>query len=183
MVVASDRGQLLGEHGLVGHRSFLCGAVETPLIVAPPLVGPASASELGEPLAARADLGTGFVSTVDVAATIAGLGGCDPPKAVAGRSVLPVFAGESLQLLGPNPAEGGLLSEFGRRLLLETERHKVVFDTETRAALGLYDLINDPDEQQNLVSTATGQNLLDSLRWRLGNALLPLRALPGSVPG
>ena len=63
--------------------------------------------------------------------------------------------------------------------MLETERHKVIFDSESRQAIGLYDLVNDPDEQENLVARPTGVNLLDSLRWRLGDALLPLRARPG----
>jgi choline-sulfatase len=179
MVVASDRGQLLGEHGLVGHRSFLCGAIETPLLVMPPLFGMAVVADpAAEPVTWHTDFGSGFVSTVDAAATIAALGACDPPKATVGRSLLPVLAGESLQNLGAGIGNGGLLSEFGRRLLLETERYKVIFDVESHLALGLYDLINDPDEQTNLVTSPIGQNLLDSLRWRLGDTLLGLRSLP-----
>jgi arylsulfatase A-like enzyme len=159
-VLGSDRGYLLGEHGLVGHRSFLAPAIEVPLLIAPPTP-------------VESVMHDGLVSVVDVAATIMLLGGCDLPRAVTGRSLLPLMAGDSLPTTA---AFGGLLCEFGRRLMLETERYKVVFDTESRCAIGLYDLLNDAAEKQNLVDTAVGRNLLDSLRWRLGDALLPLRS-------
>ena len=158
-VVASDRGQLLGEHGLIGHRSFLTGAIETPLLLLPPTPAPRIS-------------GDGLVSTVDIAATIALLGGCDLGHAVTGQSLLPLLTGETLK----SPAAGACLSEFGRRLMLMTDRYKVVFDTETRTALGLYDLAKDADERRNLLEQPTGRNILDALRWRLAETLLPLRA-------
>jgi arylsulfatase A-like enzyme len=163
-VVASDRGCLLGEHGLVGHRSFLAAALETPAIFAPPTSIAASKPN---------DL----ISTTDVAATIAQLGGADLPAAVTGRSLLPLLAGEPLTLRIPGE---GVLCEYGQRLLLESERHKVIFNTDTRSAIGLYDLLADPDEKVNLVDTAAGINLLDAMRLRLGDALLSLRA-PGGA--
>ncbi|MEE9212888.1 MAG: sulfatase/phosphatase domain-containing protein [Phycisphaeraceae bacterium] len=160
-VLAADRGHLLGEHGIVGHRSFLAGSIDVPAVIAPPTP-------------AKAQTADWLVSTVDVAATIARLGGCDAPKTMAGRSLLPVLAGEPL-------ADGkhtGCLSEFGRRLMLETERYKIVFDTETHRALGMYDLLNDSDEKKNLIETMVGRNLVDAMRWRVGDALLPLRSVP-----
>ncbi len=161
-VLASDRGQLLGEHGLVGHRSFLTGAVEVPVIITPP--GPVKQKVYPD-----------LVGTVDVAATIAELGGCDLPKAVVGRSLLPVLAGGRLERRG----WPGCVSEFGKRLMLETERYKAVFDTDRQEAIGIYDRLNDPDERDNLVNTPVGTNALDSLRGRLADFLLGIRALPG----
>ena len=60
--------------------------------------------------------------------------------------------------------------------MLATEQHKVVFNVATENAIGLYDLDADPGERTNLINTATGQNVLDSLRCQLANTLLPLRA-------
>ncbi len=220
MVVASDRGHLLGEHGLVGHRSFLSGAVEVPFIIAPPEGGisdfkfgsgapgsdleeespqmlkppeppePPESPESPEPPDStkffssnrKSEIGNrkfhdGLVSTVDVAATIAALGGCDLSPACVGRSLLPALSEHS----SIRPIAGGCLSEFGKRLMLETERYKVVFNTDTLSAMGLYDLLNDPDERHNLVNSPIGMNLLDALRWRVGEALMPLRATPGGV--
>jgi arylsulfatase A-like enzyme len=158
-VITSDRGCLLGEQGLVGHRSFLAPALEVPVIITPPTpVRPRSADDL--------------VSTVDIAATIAALAGCDIPEDNPGRSLLPLIAGDDLP-----EAFTGLISEFAKRLLLETERYKVVFDTEHRQAMGLFDLLNDPDETQNLLNTPVSTNLLDALRWRLADTLMPLSAV------
>ena len=159
-VLASDRGYLLGEHGLVGHRSFLAGAVEAPAIITPPT--PARRAEHD-----------GLLSTVDIAATIGALGGCDLSPAVTGRSLLPLLAGEPIA----HPSSA-MLCEFGHRLMLETERYKVIFDTKTRDAIGLYDLLNDPRELENLIHGMTGRNIIDALRWRLGDALMGLRAEP-----
>lgn len=161
-VVASDRGQLLGEHGLVGHRSFLRGAIDTPVLVLPPANKPVG----------KIDTGTGLFSTIDVAATIADLGGCDMAHAVQGRSLLDIIREAEV----PKQFRSPVVSEFGKRLMLETERYTVVFDMQTRQPISLYDMLNDPDEDRNLVDTDQGRNMLDSLRWRLGDALMTLRA-------
>jgi arylsulfatase A-like enzyme len=163
IVLASDRGVLLGEHGLVGHRSFLSPVVETPVMICPPL----SARVPGE-----LEYHEGLVSHVDVAATIASLGGCDLPLHAVGRSLLPLLAGEDTE---PRVSQEACLSEAGDRLMLETRRHRVIFDTQRQIPLALYDLLNDPYERSNLVDSPIGRNLLDSLRWRVGQVLMPLR--------
>jgi len=162
-VLGSDHGHLLGEHGLVGHRSFLSGAVEVPFIITPPFKTQRYVPDW-------------LVNNVDVAATIATLGGCDLPAAMTGCSLLPLLAGEKATI---NRNNVGCLSEFGHRLMLETERYKIIFNTESHKILGLYDLLNDPDERNNLIQSMSGRNLTDALRWRLGDALMPLRAAPG----
>ena len=161
-IVTSDRGHLLGDRGLIGHRSFLGAAVEVPFILTPPTPAKLHASP-------------GLVSTVDVAGTIAALAGCDLPAAAMGRSLLHVLAGEPLGM----PRGGACISEFGRRLMLETEQYKAIFKVDTGEAIGLYDLLRDADERHNIVRTVTGLNVLDSLRLRLANALMAMRSLPG----
>jgi arylsulfatase A-like enzyme len=163
-MLGADRGVLLGEHGLVGHRSFLGPAIETPLIVAPPL--PA------RPPRDRAP--DGLFSTVDLAATAAHLLGADRPRETAGRSVLPLFTGDALD---PQPP-GGLISEFGERVMLETERHKITFDRRSSRVLSLFDLLDDPAEKQDLMAgdPERPREVVNSLRVRLASALLPLRA-------
>ncbi|MFW6058646.1 MAG: sulfatase-like hydrolase/transferase [Phycisphaeraceae bacterium] len=168
-VVGSDRGHLLGEHGLIGPRSFLAGAVEVPVLVVPPEDGRGAARLVSE----------GLVSTVDVAATAVALGSCDRPAVMAGRSLLPALTGEG-EL--PDPP-GGNISEFGDRLMLETERFRAVYDRRTGQCMGLYDLLHDPDERANLVETPRGRNLVDALRWRVAEALMPLRAVTGVYAG
>jgi len=169
--LTSDRGYVLGEHGLVGHRSFLAGAVEVPFILTPPIGT--------RPAPNRDQYPAGLYSTVDFAPTIASLAGCDAPGrgTSVGRSLVPLIAGEDVHPTLP----GGCLSEFGKRLMLETERYKLVIDVEAHKPIGLYDLLNDSLEKSNLVDTAVGRNVLDALKLRLSDALLPLRATPGGV--
>lgn len=163
LALASDRGYLLGEHGLVGHRSFLAGAVETPMMLAAPLDPPRDQQPLWY---------DDLVSTTDIAPTLAALAGADVPATVVGRSMLPIFNGDPVE-----PAlVGGNISEFNHRLMLETERHRIIFQQEKREAIALFDLLNDSDERNNLIHHHAGKNLLDAMRWRLGEALLPLRA-------
>ena len=163
LLLGSDRGQLLGEHGVVGHRSFLSGAIRVPIIIAPPK--PVSQKVYPE-----------LLSTTDFAATVAALGACDASAASVGRSLLPVLANHAVETQGQLP---GCISEFGGRLMHESERYKVVFDTETLQPISLFDRLRDPGEQDNLVDTPIALNTVDSLRGRLGEALLPLRATMG----
>ncbi|MBB6428818.1 sulfatase-like hydrolase/transferase [Algisphaera agarilytica] len=163
-VLTSDRGQLLGEHGLIGHRSFLAPSIEVPLIVTPP-----DAPGVSPPKEKFQD---GLFSVVDVAPTIAHLGGADHPESVAGRSVLPIFNAEPVL-----PVPPANLSEFHDRLLVETERHKAVFRTGDRKCLGLFDLLEDPEEKVNLIhdNTATTRKLVLQMRLHLSGVLMPLR--------
>jgi len=161
IVVASDRGQLLGEHGIVGRRSFFAPAVETPVIVVPP-------SPLPPDLVQQQP-----ISTVDAAATVLALAGCDVPEETAGQSLLHLLSDEPPLT---RPAGAAVLSEFGKRVMLETERFKVVFNSQSGVPLGLYDVFNDPEEHDNLVDDAKGRNVLDAVRLRLCETLLPLRS-------
>ena len=160
-ILGSDRGHLLGEHGLIGHRSFMSGAVEVPMIVAPPEHHPQPRDPFPEAL----------FSTVDFAPTIAALAGADMLDASVGRSLLPLFQGNAVTPLLP----GGLVSEFGQRMMLETQRYKAVFHCGKRRCIALYDLLNDDEERDNQVARSAGQNVVDALRMRVADALLPLR--------
>jgi arylsulfatase A-like enzyme len=165
VVASADHGKLLGESGLLGHRSFLFPAIDVPVVVAS-----LGAPKPDPPDRRRCDV---FASTVDVVATIAALAGCDLPKACVGRSLLPAAQGQALSTLA---SEVGCLSEFGRRLMLQTDRYKIVLDVDTRQVTGVYDLLNDPQEKRNLTESVLGCNLMDALRWRVADALLALRA-------
>lgn len=164
--LVSDRGRMLGEQGLVDPLTFLAPAIEVPLIVAPP----AGRSDL----APSEKFQDGLFSTVDVAPTLAALAGADVPPGCVGRSVLPIFNGDPLDA-GP-PA---LLSEFGDRVLVETERHKAVFRVTDGVCLILHDLADDPGERVNLAKTGAGQARALALRGVLGSTLMPLRGAAG----
>jgi len=160
--LTSDRGSMLGEQGLIGAQTFLAPSIEVPLIVAPP----GGRSDL----APSEKFQDGLFATVDVAPTLAALAGADVPAGRVGRSVLPIFNGDAL---APGPAAN--LSEFGDRVLIETERHKAVFRVSDGECLTLHDLADDPDERSNLAKTGPGRARALALRGTLGTTLLPLR--------
>ncbi|MEE9405609.1 MAG: sulfatase-like hydrolase/transferase [Algisphaera sp.] len=163
-VVSSDRGCMLGEHGLVGGSTFLASAVEVPLIVAPPV----DRSDL----APKEKFQEGLFSVVDIAPTVAALAGADMPVGRMGRSVLPLFNGDALAL-----GASANISEFDDRVMVETERFKAVFRVTDRSCLALHDLAIDPDERNNLVYSENGQAQAAALRHVLGDALMSLRAV------
>jgi len=163
VMLTSDRGCLLGEHGLVGHRSFLCGAVEVPVLLKPPTPPPRFVPE-------------GLVSTADIAPTIAELGGADRPDHLSGRSLLAMLRQDDPS--SPSPGRA-LLSEFGHRLLLETERYKLVLRSDNRRPLCLFDLLTDPDERHNLIDRDDARAMLPKLMSRLAEELLPVRGPRG----
>ncbi len=159
-MVVSDRGVLLGENGLVGHRSALSPALDVPLVLSPPPGGKVD----------RQDVVEGLFGTADVAPTAAALAGVDAPPGLAGRSLLPLLAGQDLLVAG------GSLCEFADRVVLETASHKVVFSVPSGEPRALFDLLHDPDERRNLIGSTAASNVLDALRAQLGEVLLPLRA-------
>lgn len=160
-VVASDRGTLLGEHGLIGDHSFFAEAIETPFILAGPPAGPTPASRYLDAL----------VSTLDVAPTLARLGQCDLPQGLSGRSLLEAFAGGRVAC-----PIGGNLAELPNRIMLETERHKLILRMPGGEPTAAYDLLRDPGERRNLLDAEQPHDILDPMLGRLGKALLPLRA-------
>jgi arylsulfatase A-like enzyme len=167
VVLTSDRGQVLGEHGVIGHRSFLAGAVGVPVIISPPAKMFAAWKALR-----KTQLSTSHIDTVDVAATIAALAGCDMPKASVGKSFLSLFAGEPIE----HANRPGVLSEFANRLMIRTDTFKAVFDTGAFSMTALYDVKKDPDERHNLARTTRSQDVPAVIRFKLGEMLMPLRS-------
>ena len=166
-VVIADRGQMLGESGLLGHRCLLDPALEVPLILSPPRGWSGGGSKL------VTEDTEGLYSTIDVALTLAALAGADVPGVLAGRSLLPLLQDRPVL-----PAAAGCLAEFGEKLMLQTERYKVIFQAQRGRAVALFDRLADPDEQVNLMDRA-GENtrkILVKLRLVLSQVLLPLRA-------
>ncbi len=163
MLLASDHGKLLGEHGLIGHRSILAPAMYTPMLIMPP-EGKRPTPDQRDP----AHVPDTLVSNVDLAATICAIAQTDTPAGCVGQSLLPGLAGHEV-------GHPTALCEFGHRLVFETLQHKVAFDVESLAPRALFDLVKDPAEKRNLLESLGAGNALDTLRWQLAEALMPLR--------
>jgi arylsulfatase A-like enzyme len=167
ITLSSEHGTLLGERGLVGPRALLGGAVYVPMWVMPPQAA-ASHKEQETGDAEVTVSGCQLLSTCDFAATVCAIGGVDAPPGCVGRSVLPALNGQDV-------GADSVLSEYSGHLMLETMRHRVIYDVEADRPTALFDLINDPDERFDLVDSIEAWNVIDMLRLHLAGALMPLR--------
>lgn len=135
VVITSDHGELLGEHGLAGHLYLYEPNLKIPLIVAAP----------GLPAGRRISQ---QVRTTDVAPTILELVGAQAAPGLDGMSLAPLLSGQSAR--SRRPAWGyAPLTNWGISLHVDN-RTKFIFSnnpfTPTRSAHRVYDLKSDPHE-------------------------------------
>jgi arylsulfatase A-like enzyme len=148
IVVASDHGEALGEHGLTGHVDNLYDELlRVPLVIKPPAGSPHL-----ETLRARAG---DLVRLIDVAPTLLeGLALPALPEAL-GASLLAGPGGAPLLAETHAPAAPRTL--FG----LRDARHKLIFAPTSRDGsperFELYDLQSDPGELTDLFDTRGGE--------------------------
>jgi arylsulfatase len=153
VVLASDHGEMNGDHGLMHKSCFLDGAVTVPLVARLPRA---------EGAGRRVDAP---VSLLDVGPTLAEAAGRPLAHAQWGRSLWPLLRGE---------AEGlheVAVSELRGEVMLTDERWKVAFNAEAEPYLCV-DLAEDPDEQVNLAGTDAARPVEARFRDRLLRLLL-----------
>ena len=135
IIFASDHGDYLGDHNLIGKGTFYESSIHIPLIVRLP--GATEATECHE-----------LVALSDVTATLLALAGCEipgsmdsiplPELALTGRAERPYLIGAT---------SGGWMIYDGVWKLSKYNTGEVL----------LFNLVDDPQEQQNLLTTAAGQ--------------------------
>ncbi len=159
LVVTSDHGENVGEHGLLGHQYSVADTVlSVPLVVAGPGFDGADGHD-------------GLVQLVDLAPTLLDAAGVDAPAAregFQGRSFHPAAGGPRrrrafAEYRGPRPPVERLEERFGevpdrihglQRSLraVRTRRHKYVRGSDGSASL--YDVAADPGEADDRLGAA-----------------------------
>lgn len=140
VVVTSDHGEELFEHGAFGHkRKLFDESIRIPLVVRYP--GRIAAGlRIEEPAA-----------IVDVAPTILELTGAEPLPDVLGRSLVPLLDGRSFSRPEPMVSELVEDSLTGESLLaLRSPGWKLLVRPRSGGTVGLWDLETDPLEQTNV---------------------------------
>jgi arylsulfatase len=145
VVYTTDHGEMAGNHGLMSKCVLYEPAVRVPLIVRPPGgCAPRVVDALVEQLSIPATL-----------------------RAVAGAPDLPQSAGQSLLECvrdgAAAPARSVAVSENWGFACFETERHKLVVDEDAVAPCQLFDLVDDPAEDHNLLADPAAGPLVDEL--------------------
>ncbi len=161
-MLSGDRGQMLGELGIVGHRGLLPHAWQTPMIVTPP-------SHLPSVEPARR-----LYSTIDLAATALEVLQLDPQPNAPGRSLLDLWRSDVRHDAGHRE----VLIELGDKLALLTREHLVVF--RENQLVGFY-ANEDRLLERNLLLHGQGMSIQDALTRvgpELSRSLLPLRSAP-----
>jgi len=172
VVILSDHGESLGEHGLFGHQSSLYREqIHVPLILRRPGGTPAN-HRVAAPVSLR-----------DVAATIADLAAV-PDHGLAGSSLRRFWS-------DPPPAEEPVDSEVSGGPLIQFAAHWPVYQGWIRSRISgrwhllwredgpveLYDWIADPEEKTNVATTPEGRAVMDQMAPK--GAGFPRAAPPG----
>ncbi|MEM7480944.1 MAG: sulfatase [Acidobacteriota bacterium] len=137
IVLTSDHGEMLGEHGLAGHAYLYDENLKVPLIIAAP-----SGVGAGQKIAAQA-------RSVDLAPTVLDLLGLPRPAGLDGRSLAPSMRGD--RPAGPEPKAWSYAANTNRGLSFRLRnRLKVIYDNSVwppvAGAARAYDLRQDPSE-------------------------------------
>ena len=139
IVLTSDHGEALGEHGESGHGFFIYDStLRVPLIIRPARGRTGPDGGVPEP-----------ASLEDVMPTILELAGLPIPGEVQGRSLVPAFSGKHLPEKGVYAESFVPNLQFGWSPLRSIRLGNMKFIEAPRAEL--YDTAADPHEKRNLV--------------------------------
>ncbi len=133
IVYTTDHGEMAGSHGLMSKCVLYEPAVRVPLIVRPP---GGCAPRVVDSL----------VEQLDVPATVREIAGAPDVAGSEGQSLLGAGAA-----VGAPPARDVAVSENWGFAVFETERHKLVVDEDAMAPCQLFDLAEDPAEDEDLL--------------------------------
>ena len=163
VVINSDQGFQLGEHGVWKKRDLYDTNVCVPFVIKAPGRVPAG-KVVRQP-----------VEMVDFVPTLMDLCGLPPPHDVAGRSLLPLLDGRAdtwrEACFSEHDHSEDMYDELrdggGRRVMVRTKKWKLVFFWDERITNkedgALYQLSADPFEQRNLYGDPDYQRIIDQL--------------------
>jgi arylsulfatase A-like enzyme len=157
VIYLSDQGFYLGEHGWFDKRFMYEESFRTPMVMSyPGVIKPGSKSEA-------------FVMNLDIAPTLLDAAKLKIPEAMQGESILPLFKPKSTAFRDAmfyhyyENGEHAVSPHFGIR----TERYKLIRFYKRVNTWELYDLKNDPSEQNNLYGKKGFEDIVLKLKTRL----------------
>ena len=144
IVYTTDHGEMAGSHGLMSKCVLYEPAVRVPLIVRPP---GGCAPRVVDSL----------VEQLDVPATVRAIAGAPEVAGSEGQSLLGALGG------GAAPVRDVAVSENWGFAVFETARHKLVIDEEAMAPCQLFDLAEDPAEDEDLLGDPQAAGVVEEL--------------------
>ena len=140
LVVVSDHGHLLGEHGYTGKLPYALYPELTDIVL---MIRHPRGKGAGE----TSDL---YASTHDIAPTILGFLGIGQPERMDGEDLTPLLGGED-----PGRARDHFSLGYNRYVSCRDER-RVMFCRSDGSDAHLFDAINDADQRRNLAEAEPG---------------------------
>ena len=157
IILTSDNGYFLGERGFAGKWLMYEPSLRVPLIIYNPRITTSSQGTVLEQM----------VLNIDIAPTILGLAGIDIPQAMQGRDLEPILNGEQVDWRSEMFCEHLFVhKDIPQSEGIRTERWKYFRYREHPDFEELYDLVNDPFEERNLVPEQNYKKILLELRQR-----------------
>jgi len=148
----SDHGEMAGDHQLLHKSRFFESALRVPLIIRwPGRVQPGCTS-------------SALAETVDIMPTLLEGLGCEVPRRCQGRSLWRVLRDPAATLR--DAAFSEILAYGRRNIMIRTDRYKYAVHEDGRGYM-LYDLDEDPREQNNLIGHPDMRRIEADLRDRL----------------
>jgi arylsulfatase A-like enzyme len=156
LIVVSDHGILLGEHGITGKPTFALWpeVVDVPLLISHPDHRSAGVHE-------------GYVSTHDVVPTILAALGADLPQWMNGRDLMPHVADP----LSAADDQTIATSAFNDWLMVRTDRYELQARDDL-SQVRLYDIVADPGRENLLEERQTIEELYELLVTEVGDPLV-----------
>lgn len=141
LVFTADHGDNLGDHKIWDKRYFYESSAGVPMIL--------SGSQIpGRDIRIGTIRSKALVSTLDIYPTILSLADIDVPDPLPGKNLLDIIKGH------PGNLRDAVYSQLGTLVMVRTARWKMVFDPEQGGTYYLFNLINDPQELNNLAGVA-----------------------------
>ena len=156
IIFTSDHGDNLGDYGIWDKRFFFEQSVRVPLIMCGPSVHRGARGLTGKKSKA-------LVSHIDLYPTILRMAGVDLRRINPrlGRDIMAMLRDE------PHARNTEVLSQLGTAVMIRTGNWKLVFDPEQGGVQYIFNLVVDPDEENNLAGVAGYERVTADLIERL----------------
>ncbi len=143
VAAVADHGEYLGEHGLYDHHRLYEEVIRVPMMIAiPNMAGTVRRKDI--------------VSTIDLAPTILTLLGSDPMESAQGRDLLEPSASQKCTPVFSEWRDFRILNKRIKPvpddflISVQHQQHKLILSMISKDGNQLFDLVNDPNEMQNL---------------------------------